>query len=192
MRGNRIPGRRLRVQAILLRHVVAEYKWLNRKYFDNRLRFPLFRLNESTELFGKWIGADRCIELSEQLTLERGWLALVEVLKQQMVHQFLDEVQKLPHQPPFGSAFRQVCEERGIDFAAEFFGYRPAGKYRRARQQQHDQHKRTPAPSVLIRYHGRFPGSGFDLHSNCIGRSSHARNFSPWLVSYGSRRRGPC
>ena len=43
---------------------------------------------------------------------------LVEVLKHEMAHQFVDEVLGVHDEPDHGPVFRQVCDERGIDARA--------------------------------------------------------------------------
>jgi hypothetical protein len=58
------------------------------------------------------------LELSRQLLLSHGWGVLEEVLKHEMAHQYVDEVLLVRDQPAHGPAFRQVCEERGIDARA--------------------------------------------------------------------------
>ena len=43
------------------------------------------------------------------------WGVVVEVLKHEMAHQYVDEVLKATDEAPHGPAFRRVCEDRGID-----------------------------------------------------------------------------
>jgi hypothetical protein len=43
---------------------------------------------------------------------------VIEVLKHEMAHQFVDEVLRLGDEVAHGPAFRQVCQERGIDPSA--------------------------------------------------------------------------
>jgi hypothetical protein len=50
--------------------------------------------------------------------VEHGWGVVVEVLKHEMAHQFVDEVLRIHDESAHGPAFRQVCEERGFDARA--------------------------------------------------------------------------
>src|SRR5690606_18958374 len=67
---------------------------------------------------GRWVAEERTIEISRKLLVDHGWGALVEVLKHEMAHQFVDEVLGLADEAAHGPAFRQVCAERGFDARA--------------------------------------------------------------------------
>src|SRR5690606_31547415 len=49
---------------------------------------------------------------------EMSWGAVVEVLKHEMAHQYVDEVLGNCDETAHGPAFRRVCAERGIDARA--------------------------------------------------------------------------
>ena len=113
------PAGRLGVQleAGVLRAVFDAYSSLNATYFKERLRRPSFELSDTTQRLGRWVREGRRIELSRALILKHGWGTLVEVLKHEMAHQFVDEVLQL-EEAAHGPAFRKVCEERGFDARA--------------------------------------------------------------------------
>jgi hypothetical protein len=52
------------------------------------------------------------------LLAEHGWGVLVEVLKHEMAHQYVDEVLGVRDEAAHGPEFRRVCAERGIDARA--------------------------------------------------------------------------
>jgi Protein of unknown function (DUF2786)/SprT-like family len=100
-------------------HAVRDsYDQLNGDLFRATLRLPAFELVTSTERLGRWVPATRTLELSRQLLFTHGWGVLEEVLKHEMAHQFVDEVLSIHDETAHGPAFRQVCEERGIDARA--------------------------------------------------------------------------
>jgi len=78
----------------------------------------VFCFTDSKSRLGQWLSATKTIELSRSLLLEHGWSALVEVLKHEMAHQYVDEVLGARDETAHGPAFRRVCAERGIDARA--------------------------------------------------------------------------
>lgn len=109
---------RVELEHAALRAVVRSYATLNGSLFRFRLRAPAFELVESSERLGRWVPAQRRIELSRELLLQHGWGVLEEVLKHEMAHQYVDEVLLVRDESAHGPAFRQVCAERGIDARA--------------------------------------------------------------------------
>jgi hypothetical protein len=101
-----------------LRAVRRVYEDLNETLFDERLRMPAFALSDAEGRLGRWSGRDRTLELRRTLLVEHGWGVLVEVLKHEMAHQFVDEVLGVRDEPDHGPVFRSVCDERAIDARA--------------------------------------------------------------------------
>jgi len=56
--------------------------------------------------------------LSRQLLALYPWQVVIEVLRHEMAHQYVDEVLKIFDQTAHGPAFRTVCAERSIDSRA--------------------------------------------------------------------------
>jgi len=101
--------------ALTLREVVRCYAEMNAALFGSELRLPHLTWSEAVGTWGAWCPGDRKLSLSPRL-LSLGWGELVEVLKHEMAHQYVDEVLGLGGQEgPHGSSFRRVCRERGID-----------------------------------------------------------------------------
>jgi hypothetical protein len=103
------------LETLALRALRAEHRELNGLLFDSRLSCPSFALTDSKTRLGQWLSGVRTIELSRLLLVEMNWGALVEVLKHEMAHQYVDEVLGARDQTAHGPAFRRVCNERGID-----------------------------------------------------------------------------
>ncbi len=114
--GSRSESARLgaEVLRLTLKQVEAAYRETNQSLFHGRLRMPLLQWADSNRELGAWVHDQRCLRLSEVL-LEGSWGELVEVLKHEMAHQYVDEVLGGGDEGPHGTLFRQVCAERGID-----------------------------------------------------------------------------
>ncbi|HVR21484.1 MAG TPA: DUF2786 domain-containing protein [Polyangiaceae bacterium] len=108
----------LELERLSLRAVRRVYEDLNASLFKERLRAPAFELSDAEGRLGRWSSDDRTLELRRTLLVDHGWGVLVEVLKHEMAHQFVDEVLGMHDEPQHGPVFRQVCEERGIDARA--------------------------------------------------------------------------
>jgi len=101
-----------------LHAIIRTWEDLNGALFRFQLERPALELVDSTSRLGRWHGGVRAIEISRRLLLDHGWGVLVEVLKHEMAHQYVDEVLGQPDDAMHGSVFRKVCEERGIDPSA--------------------------------------------------------------------------
>src|SRR5262249_18712892 len=106
------------LERLSLRAVRRVYEDLNASLFKERLRVPAFELSDAEGRLGRWSGESRTLELRRTLLVDHGWGVLVEVLKHEMAHQFVDEVLGVHDEPDHGPMFRKVCEERGIDARA--------------------------------------------------------------------------
>lgn len=101
-----------------LRKVRATYHEYNHSLFGGRLRAPSLEWTESESEWGAWVGGQRVLRLSLHL-LTRPWGQLLEVLKHEMAHQYVEEVEGIgAGEGPHGATFRRVCRERGIDEGA--------------------------------------------------------------------------
>jgi hypothetical protein len=101
----------------LLRRLAYEWEAINYTYFKDALRKPILRLSDTRVRLGQWHGELRSLEISRPLVLERPWVEVIEVLKHEVAHQFVDEclhVDETAH----GPTFRGVCERLGIDARA--------------------------------------------------------------------------
>ena len=101
-----------------LHAIIRTWDDLNGALFRFRLTRPALELVDSSSRLGRWHGGLRVIELSRSLLSDHGWGILVEVLKHELAHQYVDEVLGQPDDAMHGAVFRRVCEERGIDPSA--------------------------------------------------------------------------
>jgi len=106
------------LRAALLREIARTWRQLNATFFKAALAPPVIRLSDSARLLGRWYAPHRTIELSERMVLTASWGSVLEVLKHEMAHQYVDEVLGATEETAHGPAFRQVCARMGIDAAA--------------------------------------------------------------------------
>jgi len=102
----------------VVRQIGKTYDDLNGIHFKGRLRRPAIGLSGDSKQLGRWTYTTRTLEIARTLYLNHGWGAVVEVLKHEMAHQFVDEVLGALGEPAHGPEFRRVCEERAIDYRA--------------------------------------------------------------------------
>jgi hypothetical protein len=103
---------------LALREVQRAYRELNASLFASSLRVPRLSWSEGTRTYGSWSPSERCLLLARGL-IPLGWGVLLEVLKHEMAHQYVDEVLGASlGEGPHGETFRRVCTERGIDARA--------------------------------------------------------------------------
>ncbi|NVB43020.1 DUF2786 domain-containing protein [Pseudenhygromyxa sp. WMMC2535] len=113
------------LEAKLLERLVLEWVSINYTYFNDALRQPVLRLSDTRARLGQWIGGERCLEISRSLVLERPWPEVLEVLKHEVAHQFVDECLHVD-ESAHGPTFQQVCARLGIDGRASGAPQAPA------------------------------------------------------------------
>src|SRR5664279_4917449 len=89
--------------------ILGAWEDLNGSLFRHELRRPALMLVDSVSRLGRWHGGLRVIEIARSLLLNHGWGVLVEVLKHEMAHQYVDEVLGQPDDAMHGTEFRNVC-----------------------------------------------------------------------------------
>ena len=106
------------LQRMALRAVRSHFHDLNSSFFKGSLRPPVFTWSDASGRLGRWVGEERTLELSRALLTDHEWGVLVEVLKHEMAHQFVDETLGFTGERDHGPAFARVCQERGFDASA--------------------------------------------------------------------------
>jgi hypothetical protein len=93
---------------------ITKFKWS-----EYKIQPPHFRITEaSVSHWGQWDSQTREMHFSRFLVTQRPWNEVLEVLKHEMVHQFVSEVLHLDQEVPHGPTFQGVCKKYGIDAAA--------------------------------------------------------------------------
>lgn len=114
------------LETAALRAIANAYADLNATFFSRKLRRPQIELTDSATRLGAWVRSHRRLQISRKLLVAHGWGTVIEVLKHEMAHQFVDEVLGLALESAHGPSFRRVCEERGFD--ARAFGVPTPGE----------------------------------------------------------------
>lgn len=100
---------------LVLRAILREWAILNENCFGYALAPPVVRLIEGRSLLGRWVGATRVLELSRALVYEQPWNAVVEVLKHEAAHQYVEESLGVRDEVAHGPVFQDVCRRFHID-----------------------------------------------------------------------------
>lgn len=106
------------LEASLLRELARHWRDVNRTFFKTALRQPVIRLDDVSATLGRWELNSRSISLSRPFVMEAKWGSVVEVLKHEMVHQYVHEVLGAIDETAHGPAFASTCARMGIDAAA--------------------------------------------------------------------------
>jgi hypothetical protein len=102
----------------LTRELARCWAAINRDLFSGAMRPPLLLVEDTSRRLGAWSKKGRTLSLSSRLLDGHPWGAVIEVLKHEMAHQYVDEVLGIHVQTAHGPAFRRVCAERSIDARA--------------------------------------------------------------------------
>lgn len=92
------------------RRLAGWWSQYNDEYVDGRMRPPSFRIGTSTALLGQWDGVRREIVLSAHHILRDDWTSVLETLRHEMAHQYVQEVLEVRDESSHGPAFVKACE----------------------------------------------------------------------------------
>ncbi len=106
------------LERLTIRQVRETFGMYNGNLFGFALKTPAFEFTSARGFLGRWVPSSRTLQLDRRLLTEHSWGTLVEVLKHEMAHQYVDEVLGNPDGKAHGEVFRKVCSDRGIDAAA--------------------------------------------------------------------------
>ena len=102
------------LEAALLRELQQAYRQIDASLFRNSLRPVVLELSSAQSFLGRWHAASRTIEIARSFAVHHPWTSVLEVLKHEMAHQYVDEVLGEPN-AGHGAAFRDVCARFRID-----------------------------------------------------------------------------
>lgn len=106
------------LERALLDELSVAWHTANQAHFKQALRAPVLRLEDHARTLGTWERRSRTLTLSRPLVAQARWGQVVEVLKHEMAHQYVDEVLAVHDETAHGPAFQRVCARMGIDAAA--------------------------------------------------------------------------
>lgn len=117
----------------IVRALLEDWRVLNEALFGRALRPPVLRLTDGLSTLGAWRAGVREMTIQAEFARTASWGRVLEVLKHEMAHQFVDEILRVKGEGPHGRAFRRVCEERSIDGRAVESEGPPEGSQTRGR-----------------------------------------------------------
>ena len=83
-------GLSIELERAALLELRAAWERSNAEYFKGTLRRPVLEITELEGQLGRWVGEHRTLQITRGLILTQGWGVVVEVLKHEMAHQFVD------------------------------------------------------------------------------------------------------
>jgi Protein of unknown function (DUF2786)/SprT-like family len=108
----------LELETAALRCLTEEWSSCNWSLFRERMQRPMLSLVDSTTHLARWVRATRTIEFARTTLTSQPWVVVLEILKHEMAHQYVDEVLGQRDETAHGPVFKKICEERGIDARA--------------------------------------------------------------------------
>lgn len=101
-----------------LKRLAWHFDHVNYQYLDCALKRPVFLLGESKKKLGSWDGNRRVLMISRHHILSHPWEAVVDTLRHEMAHQYVQEHLGLGAAAPHGREFRDACDLLRCDPAA--------------------------------------------------------------------------
>jgi hypothetical protein len=95
------------------RQLAQEYRhlcWLYRV----RLQSPLFEISEGQSRAGSWSPGLDTLSLASWLIRDHSWDVVLEVLKHEMSHQYVQQVLGRGDELPHGPSFQEACDRLGV------------------------------------------------------------------------------
>ncbi|MDA2933114.1 DUF2786 domain-containing protein [Acidobacteria bacterium AH-259-D05] len=85
------------------------WHYYNQEYLTGALNKPLIRVGRAAQELGSWNGERRTLTISEAHIVRDPWLSVMDTLRHEMSHQYVEEVLKAKNEQPHGSAFHEAC-----------------------------------------------------------------------------------
>lgn len=115
----------LELRAAWTRQLYYWWQDYNETYLHKALSKPLITIDMATHRLGSWDSHTRMISISDRHIETDPWLSVMDTLRHEMAHQYVDEVLKPEGEPPHGPAFRTACERLRCDPRATGEANRP-------------------------------------------------------------------
>ena len=101
---------RMKLRNTWSRKLSLWWQHYNDQYLLGALREPLLRLGRSQQQLGRWDGSIRTITISEFHIERDPWLWVMDTLRHEMAHQYVEEVLRVRNEDPHGPAFSEACK----------------------------------------------------------------------------------
>ena len=97
------------LQAAWNRKLYQWWNYYNEEYLAGVLSCPLITLIHSQTVLGRWYVAPRRIEIALEHLKNDPWFEVMETLRHEMAHQYVNDVLQFEAEKPHGSAFHYAC-----------------------------------------------------------------------------------
>ncbi len=87
------------------------WRYYDEEYLSNALNVPLITLSRAEGELGHWDRGHRRLSISAWHIERDPWLEVMETLRHEMAHQYVDEVLRTGDEEPHGPAFHQACKK---------------------------------------------------------------------------------
>jgi hypothetical protein len=90
------------------------YHWwhhYNEEYLAARMKPPLIELSLAARTLGQWDRGHRRISVSAEHVRRDSWMAVMDTLRHEMAHQYVDEILQVEDETPHSAAFAQACRQ---------------------------------------------------------------------------------
>ena len=107
----RFEGEELREQlhTAWVRKLAVWWRHYNEEYLDGSLRPPLITLSGASSEWGHWELRTRRLSISAPHIEREPWLEVMETLRHEMAHQYVDEHLRPAGEKPHGATFAAAC-----------------------------------------------------------------------------------
>ncbi len=102
---------RRQLRAVWNRKLYQWWRHYNEEYLCGALREPLIELSAGATHLGRWEGGSRRLLIALHHIESYPWLEVMETLRHEMAHQYVDEVLGACDETPHGQAFKGACEK---------------------------------------------------------------------------------
>jgi len=107
-----------KLRASWTRKLAMWWQHYNSLYLNDALQVPVIRLGDGVTTFGHWQSERRTLTISEAHLQRDAWLAVMDTLRHEMAHQYVDEVLHVYDEEPHGASFHLACEKLRCDAKA--------------------------------------------------------------------------
>lgn len=99
------------LRAAWTRKLVMWWQHYNTLYLNDAMRLPVIRLGEGRTTLGHWQRERRTLVISDVHVQRDAWLSVMDTLRHEMAHQYVDEVLQVHDEDPHGASFHLACEK---------------------------------------------------------------------------------
>ncbi|ABW68891.1 DUF2786 domain-containing protein [Desulfosudis oleivorans] len=93
------------------RHLYQWWDYYNSLYLKGGLKRPVIRLSSLKAVLGQWDAANRTLTLSLFHIEADDWFRVMDTLRHEMAHQYVDEVLRPVGESAHGPAFKAACQK---------------------------------------------------------------------------------